>query len=443
MNKLPQIDNASHKNILIIGYGISGKSAYGFLKKKGHNVYVFDDANLGEIPDKITVVDWEKIDFVVKSPSVPILEHNRHKIIKQAFENNKPVVSTFDIFRLYNPKAKIIAVTGTNGKSTTTALTYHILKEAGFSVCLGGNIGFPYFDLEQTEWYVFEMSSYELASSQYLDFEVACVLNIEPDHMEFHGSFENYAKAKHEALEHAKLRIISYEDKLTMNKYRNADNTLTVSMEYNDDADVYVYERTLRDKNSKELILDLAGILNLRGKHNYQNIGFAYSICNKLGAPTKEILKSIQSFKPLPHRMNIVRKIKNTIFVNDSKATNPSSAATALATFVGYKIYWLVGGRSKKIDPMPYVKNYMAEVRKIYLFGEATDEYEKAFNGVKNTVRCGTMTSALNSAFKDASKEPGPSAILLSPMCASFDQFKDYEHRGEEFVKMANAINQQ
>ena len=212
------IDIDSCRNILVIGYGISGKSTYNFLKKKGFNVSVYDDISI-EIPDKVENVVWNEVDLVIKSPAIPFMEHNRHKIIRQANENNISVISTFDLFRIYNPNAKIIAVTGTNGKSTTTALTYHILKKSGFSVQMGGNIGVPYFDLEQSDWYVFEMSSYELASSKYLNFDIACILNIEPDHIEIHGNFENYVKAKHLALNNAKLRIISYEDKLTMAEY--------------------------------------------------------------------------------------------------------------------------------------------------------------------------------------------------------------------------------
>ncbi len=434
------IDIDSCRNILVIGYGISGKSTYNFLKKKGFNVSVYDDVRI-EIPDKIENVVWNEVDLVIKSPAIPFMEHNCHKIIRQANENNIPVISTFDLFRIYNPNAKIIAVTGTNGKSTTTALTYHILKKSGFSVQMGGNIGVPYFDLEQSDWYVFEMSSYELASSKYLNFEIACILNIEPDHIEVHGSFENYVKAKHMALDNAKLRLISYEDKLTLTKYANQENIITISTECEQNADIHVCESALLDNNSDRLILDLSGISNLRGKHNHQNIEFAYAICKKLGVPSREILKNIQNFIPLPHRLNTIRKIGSVLFVNDSKATNPGSAAKALATFVGYKIYWLVGGKSKKIDPIIYIKDHIAEIQRIYLFGESMEEFENIFNGIKNTIRCQTMASALNLAYKDAAKERGPSVVLLSPMCASFDQFKSFEQRGEMFVKMVKELN--
>jgi UDP-N-acetylmuramoylalanine--D-glutamate ligase len=429
-----------HKTVLVVGYGVSGISAYKFLSSRGHSVFAIDDADSTDAPNTMTDIKWDDIDIVVKSPSVPIMPHNRHRIISQAMELQISVISTFDVFRLYNPEAKIIAVTGTNGKSTTTSLIFHILHESGFSVQIGGNIGIPYFNMGHAEYYVLEMSSYELASSRLLDFHVACVLNIDPDHYEFHGTFENYISAKHAALDHTSSKIISHEDRYTMSKFSASHDVTVVSALNNPNADVYVHENTLRDRESQRLLLDFAGISNLLGKHNHQNIAIAYAVCRKLGVSPQEIVKSIGDFKPLPHRMSIVKKIGNIIFVNDSKATNPSSAAKALATFVGHEIHWLVGGRSKSIDPLPYVNDYLAGVRKVYLFGESEREFEDVFNGRKPTVRCGTMDAALSSAYKDAQHEHGQAVVLLSPMCSSFDQFKNYEHRGNLFTEMVLAL---
>ncbi|MDR2666762.1 MAG: UDP-N-acetylmuramoyl-L-alanine--D-glutamate ligase, partial [Holosporales bacterium] len=413
----------SCKGVLIVGYGISGKSAYKFLTQKGLKVFVLDDFD-HDVPNKFNDT-LKDIDLVVKSPAIPIMEHNCHDVVKRAIADNIPVISMLDLFKICNPMAKIIAITGTNGKSTTTALTYHILKKAGVSVQIGGNIGTPYFDLESAEWYVLELSSYELASSRYLDFEISCVLNIEPDHLEFHGEFLNYVKAKHSVLENAKLRLVSYEDQHTMEKYRNATNVVTISTENNGDANIFVRENVLFE--SRKLILDLSCILHLRGRHNYQNMEFAYAICKRLGVTSKEVFRGIQSFHPLPHRMNTVRKINNVLFVNDSKATNPSSAAHALATFIGYKIYWLVGGRSKKVNPIAYVANCISDVKKIYLYGEAADEFAVIFEEKKDVVKCKVLAQALMLAYKDAAKESGPTVVLFSPMCSSFDQFKSFE----------------
>lgn len=434
------IDIDSCNGILIVGYGISGKSVYNFLKSKGLHVKVFDDLEQS-VPDKFDPnTDWPSVDLVIKSPSIHSMPHNCHPIIKEANSRGIPVLSTFDVFRIYNPQAKIIAITGTNGKSTTTALIYHILKNSGISIQMGGNIGVPYFDLPKAEWYVFEMSSYELASSKYLDFEIAGVINIDPDHLDFHGTFENYIAAKHSALDNAKYRLISLEDEYTRRKYINQDNVFKISTKQNEEADIQIFENTLYNTKSRKVVIDLSGLDNLKGLHNFQNIEFAYGVCKKFGLPSAEILKHIKTFKPLPHRLNLVRKIGSVLFVNDSKATNPGSAAPALATFVGYKIYWLVGGRSKKTDPMPYIKNHLPEVQKIYLFGESEEEFDEIFKGKKETIKCRTMESALNLAYKDAINQTGPSVVLLSPMCASFDQFKSFEERGDIFSSLVKRL---
>ena len=420
---------SSSKNFLIFGFGVSGQSVFKFLIKQGHNVAVFDEAE-NEAPNKVLKIDYENTDIIIKSPSVKL----DHPVLEKAREKQIPILSTFDVFRKYNPGVKLIGITGTNGKSTTAALTYHILKEAGISVTLGGNIGIPYFDLPKSEYCVLEMSSYELASSQYLDFEIGCVTNIEPDHISFHGTFENYVAAKHKLLEHSKTKIISCEDCLTTSRFIDSMNCILVSINDNENADYFINEGTLIDNDNA--IIDMANLAELRGNHNRQNILFAYAICKKLGIPTKEIARGIESFKALPHRMNSVRKIENILFVNDSKATNPDSTAKALATFVGYKIFWLVGGRSKKIDPLRYVSKYLKNVHKIYLFGESENEFAEIFKKSAKTVCCKDLEIAVNTAFKEAQKETGPIVVLLSPMCASFDQFKNFEERGDKFVEI-------
>ena len=423
-------------NILLVGYGISGISVFDFLKSKGNNVLVYDDYKSEEIPNKVTSIDWNNIDYVVKSPSIHIMHHNIHPIIQEAIDNNKEVYSTFDIFRLYNPDAKIIGITGTNGKSTTTSLVYSILKNAGLSVQIGGNIGIPYNDLNKAEYYVFEMSSYEISSSKLLDFEIGAVLNIEPDHLEWHGSFENYIESKQTLLNNSKFKVISYEDKYSIDKYK--DNTVTVSTNNEPKASYYIKEKLLMNNN--DIILDLSNVKHLIGTHNYQNIMFAYAICEHLNIDKNIIINTINNFELLPHRMNTVRKINNILFVNDSKGTNPGSSARALDTFVGYKIFWLVGGRSKKVDPIPYISQYLDSIQKIYLFGESTQEFARVFKDIKEYMIFKTMEEALKKAYDDAINEPGASVVLLSPMCASFDQFQSFEHRGNVFVELVKSL---
>ena len=423
-------------NVLLVGYGVSGVSVFDFLKSKGNNVLVYDNYKGEGIPNKLTNIDWNTIDYVVKSPSIHIMPHNIHPIIKEALDNNKTIYSTFDIFKLYNPEAKIIGITGTNGKSTTTSLVYNIMKNAGLSVQMGGNIGIPYNDLESSEYYVFEMSSYELFSSKLLDFDIGALLNIEPDHLEWHGLFENYIESKQKLLDNSKLKVISYEDKYTLNKYNN--NTIAISNNNAPSADYYIKEKLLMHGN--DIVLDLSNVKYLIGNHNYQNIMFAYAISKSLSIDDNVIINTINNFEPLPHRMNIVRKIDNILFVNDSKGTNPGSSARALDTFVGYKIFWLVGGRSKKIDPLPYINKYLDNIQKIYLFGESVNEFSRVFKDIKAYTTCKTMELALKQAYSDAKNDSGTIVILLSPMCASFDQFQSFEHRGDVFVDLVKSL---
>lgn len=411
---------------------MSGNSTAKFLKQKGHDITIFDD-NIKNTADFVKNMEF---DAIVKSPGIPFMKHNMHPIIHKANECGIPVISNYDVFSVYHPEARVIVITGTNGKSTTTALLHHILSKAGVNVSMGGNIGIPYGDLKESDIYVFEMSSYELAVSRYMNFDVCCLLNIEPDHLEIHGSFENYIAAKHRGLDTAKTKIISCEDQYTFEKYK-AD-AIIISYQDNRNADIYIKEHTLIDNNS--VICDLSAFSELRGTHNHQNVAFAYAVCKHLGIPPKEVARYVASFKALPHRMNIVRKINDILFINDSKATNPDSAAKALDTYVGYKIFWLVGGRSKKTDIHKSIDKFLGSVYKIYLFGESMDEFEAAFKGMKDTVRCETLDRALQSAYADAFLESGPSVVLLSPMCASFDQFENYAKRGETFCELVKEL---
>jgi UDP-N-acetylmuramoylalanine--D-glutamate ligase len=430
---------ASKKNILIVGYGTTGKSVYHFLRAKGHSVSAYDDFKKG-VPNRINLKRLSEVNLAIKSPSIPFMVHNVSPIIKSLDAAKIPIISAFDVFMLFNPDARIIGVTGTNGKSTTAALAYHVMKDCGVDVQIGGNIGIPYFDLPKVEIYVFEMSSYELAYSQLLKFEIGCILNIEPDHLDFHGDFGNYVAAKHKMLDNTRIKILSLEDKLTTEKFGFRKGIVKVSNDSGSRADVSVFEKTLVRKGIAP-ILDLADGSALIGEHNHQNIAFAYAICRQCGIPDHLFARSARSFQPLPHRLTPVKKVRNILFVNDSKATNPESAVKALATFVGFKIFWLVGGRSKNIDVVNLVSEYLPSVQKIYLFGESAEKYAQVFDGIKNTVDCKTMLSAIHLAYKDAMMEAGSIVILLSPMCSSFDQFDNFEHRGDEFVKAVEAID--
>ncbi|MDR0553036.1 MAG: UDP-N-acetylmuramoyl-L-alanine--D-glutamate ligase [Holosporales bacterium] len=426
-----------NKNLrfLIIGYGVSGRSTHAFLKSNGYPVAAFDDKILIEDSDIGNIADF---GAVVKSPGVPFMPHNAHFIVKRAHEEGVPVITNYDVFSLFNNNARIIMVTGTNGKSTTAALIDHVMRKSEINSVVGGNIGVPYGDLPHSDVYVFEMSSYELAVSQYMNFEVGCILNIEPDHLENHGSFENYINAKHNGLAHSETKIISYEDRNTMAVYKNT--SITISNRGNKKADVYIDNQKLID-NINKIEFGLSRLPALRGRHNHQNLAFAYVVCSNLGIPIDCILSGMESFESLPHRLNFTGTIGNVSFVNDSKATNPVASACALETFSEYNIFWIIGGRSKKTDVHEHVDAFMATVKKIYLIGEAMDEFEAAFKGMRETKRSETLERAVADAYNDAKKSSNNSVVLFSPMCASFDQFANYCERGNRFCQIVASIS--
>ncbi|MDR1488250.1 MAG: UDP-N-acetylmuramoyl-L-alanine--D-glutamate ligase [Holosporales bacterium] len=409
------------QRILILGYGVSGTSTANFLKNKGFEVFIHDDSMSDFFRQRSHSVEKD-FDILVKSPGIPFMPNNAHFWVKKAMEKKIPILSNYDIWSLFNPKARVVCITGTNGKSTTTALITHILQKSGKDAVMGGNIGIPYGDISQKhDIYIFEMSSYELAISKYMNFEVCCLLNIAPDHLENHGSFENYVEAKYRALDYSKIKVINSTDKITVDKYDSG--TIVVSQNGIE----------LPDNNCP----------SLKGRHNKENAAFAYEVCRYFGIFHHEIIRHMESFEALPHRMNVVRVIGNTIFVNDSKATNPDSAARALDSYYeSHKIFWLVGGRSKGIDPLPYIDKYITmanNIYKIYLFGESMAEFEEKFGN--KTIKCGSIENALKSAYNDAiSFEKGQNVVLFSPMCTSFDQFKNFSERGEFFTRLVQEL---
>ncbi len=416
---------------LIVGYGISGQATERYLVERGYSVIVYDD-QVSQCK-----IDWEKIDVVIKSPGIKYMTCNAHFIIQEARLHNIPILSHYDVWAKFHPNAYVIAVTGSNGKSTTTTLIHHIIAESGIKCSMGGNIGIPFCAVQDADIYVFEMSSYELACSQFLNFEICCLTNIVQNHLDWHGSFENYIAAKHKALSSAKNKIILQEDAYTFNKYRN--EAVVVSNTGDNNADVATYGTVITAHD--DVIFD-SSLTKLVGRHNCTDAAFAYAACKIIGLSDKEITNAIYTYKPLHHRMEHVRSIRHIEFIDDSKATNPGAAAFALETFYGCKIYWLVGGRSKKLPVKEVVGKYLSSVEKIYLFGESRLEFEAIFKDSGKSVVCDGMRDAINTAYNDAKHSCEKTVILLSPMCASFDEFRDFEERGNVFCRIVNNLDE-
>ncbi|MDP1554138.1 MAG: UDP-N-acetylmuramoyl-L-alanine--D-glutamate ligase, partial [Hyphomonas sp.] len=348
-------------------------------------------------------------------------------------------------------RPKVVGITGTNGKSTTTTLIGHILKEAGRDVRVGGNIGTGVLDLaalHSNAIYVLELSSYQLDLVKSLHCNVAVMLNLSPDHLDRHGGMDGYQAAKMRIFQNQTpndLAVIGFDDIYTQSMAiglaaSGPQRVTQISATYTLGKGVSAVEGRLYDNlNGKaEFIGKLEDCPALQGRHNFQNAAAAYAACRELGLDSATIMAGLKSFPGLAHRMENVGAIEGVRFVNDSKATNAEAAAQALRAFKN--IYWIAGGVPKTEGILPLAPLF-GNVAKAYLIGQAEGAFSATLQGKVPVQACGTLDRAVDQAFRDAraSGDPSP-VILLSPACASFDQFKDYEHRGDIFRSLVKAM---
>ncbi len=381
--------------------------------------------------------DISTVTAVIQSPGIPL----SHPIAKQAQDQGVRVMGDIDLFRQVNPNARIVGITGTNGKSTTTTLIGHILKECGIPVAIGGNVGVPVMSLPLLPdhgVYVLELSSYQLDVSDCLSLTASVWTNITPDHLERHGTMEDYVYAKMKIFaskDNPPKTMISVDDDYSLQVYDEMNEAhpgyfTPVSVTRPLLGGVFVLDGLLVDATGDERLVvgDLSMLRHLKAQHNYQNSALTYGVCRDLGLSPDDIMTAIQSFSGLAHRQEIVCQIDQVIFVNDSKATNADAASHALSAFEN--IYWIVGGVAKS-DGIDSLLPLMNRVKKVYLIGESCNNFSKVLDGHAPYSICGDMTSAVTQAYADAKYLGG--VVLLSPGCASFDQFQDFEHRGDVF----------
>ncbi len=431
--------NFQNKTYYVFGLSRTGKGAVKCLHASGAKVYAWDD-NLENVesihgshaeciaPEKM---DWSKVDYLVLSPGVPIIGENANQVVKFAKETSIEIISDLDLLYQACPDAKYIGITGTNGKSTTTALVGHILKNCGYKVCVGGNIGNSVLELEQLGGdgvYVIEASSFQLDISSHIRFNIAAVINITPDHLDRHLTMENYVAAKERILRNQTdddIAIIS-KDYIIPFKGKNL-----VSMSCKTEANVACKDRIITDSNKT---FDLTDMKFLPGKHNEENIVAAYTICTKFGAKPEDVIKHLKTFAGLEHRIEFVLEKNGLKFINDSKATNADAAEKALRCFDN--IYWILGGVAKT-DGIDSLVPLFKKVKKAYLIGKAQDRFANTLSAANcNFEKVGTIEGALD---KIRSENISSGVVLLSPACASYDQFKDFEHRGNAFKDWVKA----
>ena len=446
------------KDIAVYGLGRSGLSAAKALKAGGARVHAWDDNEetrakaeaAGIALSDINKRDWQTFAALVLSPGIPYKFPQPHRLVRMAEMTGVPVIGDMELFARAvqalpeRARPKIVAITGTNGKSTTTALIGHILKQAGRDARVGGNIGTGVLDLaalHSNAIYVLEMSSYQLDLVKSLRCDVAVFMNLSPDHLDRHGGMDGYQAAKMRIFQNQTdkdVAVIGFDDVYSQSiaiglSARGPQKVVQISSTYTLGKGISAVDGRLYDNQSgkAEFVGKLDECPALIGRHNYQNAAAAYAACRALGLDPATIMAGLKSFPGLAHRMEAVGEIDGIRFINDSKATNAQAAEQALRSFKN--IYWIAGGVPKAEGIAP-LASLFPNVTKAYLIGQAEDVFAATLNGKVPAQVCGALDRAVDAAFRDAKAAGEPGAvILLSPACASQDQFKDYEHRGDVF----------
>lgn len=437
------------KHIGVVGLGKTGLSAVYALQKQGAIISAWDDNEdkRREVSQGgIEILDLEKhtIDFLLWSPGIAHYGDKAHPLALRAKQLHIPLVCDVELFVNCVPN-DILAVTGTNGKSTTTALLAHTLSQ--FRPCLmGGNIGAPVLDLEilpGSGVYVLELSSYQLELTPSLKAKGAILLNITPDHLARHGDMQTYTAAKENIFNgQGDVAVLSVDSDITMNiAERLASHTdwnvVPVSTQRKLAEGVNASEGKLFE-NGKQ-VLDFTQAPSLKGQHNHENAACAYALIRNLyDYEPQDIANAMISFGGLPHRQYLVRTIGNITYINDSKATNAEATAKALGCMEN--IYWILGGQAKE-GGLTGLDSYMNRVSHAFLIGEAADEFAFWLKSRKVAYTdCGTLDKAVAEAHALAQKSLKSGVVLLSPACASWDQFQSFEHRGNVFAELVEQV---
>jgi UDP-N-acetylmuramoylalanine--D-glutamate ligase len=446
------------REVAVFGLGRTGLAAARALQAGGARVCAWDDSDAvrdkaaaaGAPLSDINARDWRGFAALVLSPGIPLTFPAPHRVVTLAEAVGVPVLGDIELFaravkaRSAAQRPKVIGVTGTNGKSTTTALIAHILKEAGKDVRMGGNIGEAVLDLPPLHggaFYVIELSSYQLDLTASLRLDVAVWLNTTPDHIDRHGGMAGYVAAKKRIFRNqgaGDWAVIGVDDPYcaaacTELTAAGARVVAPISAGQALGRGVCALGAKMFDVlgGRSEFVVDLADAPALPGRHNAQNACAAYAAARAFGLDQKLIAGAMKSFAGLAHRLERVASIAGVRFVNDSKATNADATAQALAVFP--RVYWIAGGVAKD-GGVDSLANFFPRIARAYLIGQSAGEFADALKNRTPITMAGDLETAVKQAFEDAraSGEPHP-VVLLSPACASYDQFRDFEDRGDAF----------
>lgn len=439
------------KPIYLVGLATSGLALGNALYAAGVDFWVFDDntetlervAKQGWIVKQPNDMNWQ--DIAVLVPTAGMKPY--HPLLQTAQQAGAKTLSDVDMVQLCQPLARYIGITGTNGKSTTTTLAQHVWQACSQTSSLGGNIGtppaagMPAFGAEGT--YIIELSSYMLANTNTARFDVAVCLNITPDHLDWHSDMTHYIDAKARIFrapaDKKQIAVVGVDTPdcaalAEQLKHSDQHQLITISTKTMQPNGVSVIDGWLYHNTNK--LYDCTTHPYLKGVHNFENIATVFAASTACGLDATQVLAAIHTFKGLKHRQQLVGTKNHVAFINDSKATNADATSKALACY--QNIYWIVGGEPKS-DELHGLDVFYNRIKHAYLIGIAAPRFAKILSGfgVPHSI-CGTIESATNQAFADASSNGGN--ILLSPACASFDQYKNFEQRGDDFIRVAQEL---
>lgn len=456
--------------VALFGLGGSGLATARALIAGGAEVAAWDDK--AESRDKaaaeglsivdLAQADWSGFASFILTPGVPLTHPEPHWTVGKAKAAGVEIIGDIELFfreraRLA-PKAPVVCITGTNGKSTTTALIAHVLESAGRDVQMGGNIGTAVLALEppsEARVHVIECSTFQIDLTPSLAPTVGIQMNLTPDHLDRHGTFEAYGAIKERVVASAEIAVVGVDDEPSkqMARRRAASGRPLVRISGEQPLDEGVFAgitanqgkldtRIVEVRDGKpRIVANLAGIGSLRGSHNAQNAAAAFAACAALGLSAEEIAAGFKSYPGLAHRMEELGRIGRVVFINDSKATNADSTEKALTSF--RDIFWILGGKAKD-GGIESLARYFRNIAKAYLIGAASDAFAQTFDedGSVAYERNGTLEVAVAAATRDALAQEGEGeiAVLLSPACASYDQFPNFEVRGDMFRALVKAL---
>lgn len=474
------------KRVAVFGLGASGTATVRSLVAGGADVAAWDDGAAsrtaamaqGIALADLTTADWSSFDTLVLAPGVPLTHPAPHWTVTRAAAAGVEVIGDIEIFcrerQAHAPGSPFVAITGTNGKSTTTALIAHIAARCGLDAQMGGNIGRavltlePPFASDHRRVHVIEMSSFQIDLTPSLAPSIGLLLNISPDHLDRHGpaddpalAMRNYAAIKERLAVRAAHAIIGIEDGLphdddicepifhALGRDGKTAAAFTrrraqlAGMVFAEGGRLCRFVTTPQASGTTtgdmETLATLDGISTLRGAHNAENAAAAFLACEHLGLRRADIAAALASYPGLPHRMEEVGRAGRVLFINDSKATNADSTEKALSSWTG-DIYWILGGKQKE-GGIASLAQYFPRIAKAYLIGEATEPFAATLGGRVAFERCGTLDAALSRAAADAARSTGTEpVVLLSPACASYDQFKGFDQRGDVFRDLVRRL---